>query len=351
MRRLSCCYHLGRSVRSSNKGGYGPPIPPPSYPGPREIPYTRVGRPKYIPWKHHKSWNTKIISDALYKKTHKKCLARISRSVDANFADLNGRGIYQNNVDPRVSADVFSATGVIYAIIHIPSGRIYVGQTINSAYDRFKLHWYRRNTTDGKNFGLHHCMKNQSIRNFIVWPLEQIDPSKYITNLLPNVHDFRRIATIREEYWIRQLRTVRPCGLNMLHPISQHRSRRQRRPRRWDQHVANTRVLLEVDNYTERLLDHISFSKDRVVVSVDKGPALNSRRNLQALLSLRNNDELFARVQTMRSGHITGLLHLLSQLPVAWLQNLHIQRIEETLRSISTNRSKAMTKKKDKSSK
>ena len=53
----------------------------------------------------------------------------------------------------------------------------------------------------------------------------------------------------------------------------------------------------------------------------------------------------------MRSGHITGgFLHLLSQLPVAWLQNLHIQRIEETLRSISTNRSKAMTKKKDKSS-
>ena len=45
--------------------------------------------------------------------------------------------------------------GVIYAIIHMPTSAIYIGQTINSAYGRLKLHWQTRITDDFRYNGLH----------------------------------------------------------------------------------------------------------------------------------------------------------------------------------------------------
>ena len=45
----------------------------------------------------------------------------------------------QTDQRPLINAELpLNITGVIYAIIHLPSNKVYVGQTINSSYCRFK---------------------------------------------------------------------------------------------------------------------------------------------------------------------------------------------------------------------
>ena len=104
--------------------------------------------------------------------------------------------------------------GVIYAIIHLPSSRIYIGQTINTAYTRFKQHWNSRTTEDFRNGCLHELMRKQEFKNFIVLPIEYIDPLLYINDGIKDHKLFRLAASYRENYWIQLLRTLAPKGLN-----------------------------------------------------------------------------------------------------------------------------------------
>ena len=124
-----------------------------------------------------------------------------------------------------MSTDPLSIAGVIYAIVNLPSGKIYVGQTILSALKRFQIHWYNRRGSDQKSWNLHRLMCKQNIRNFLVWPLEKIDPILYCYNGVPNKHDFRRAATIRERFWVQRLQALSPRGLNICVPLGRSKKK------------------------------------------------------------------------------------------------------------------------------
>ena len=115
-------------------------------------------------------WNRNMLSHTVYSK---KSLRRLHKATSIIQMELQLRGINQQQLsEPETCLFV---DGIIYGIAHIPSNKIYVGQTIHSAYSRFKRHWYSRKTSDHRNRNLHRLMAKQDIANFIVWPLEKID--------------------------------------------------------------------------------------------------------------------------------------------------------------------------------
>lgn len=117
--------------------------------------------------------------------------------------------------------------GVIYAIVHIPTSRIYVGQTINSAHHRLKQHWQQRHSDNFRNKSLHAQMQqSHSADDFITWPLEFIDRSTYTINDTIYYSKFRDFASLRERYWIRTLWSLQPQGFNIALPAPKPLCRR-----------------------------------------------------------------------------------------------------------------------------
>jgi len=177
---------------------------------------------------NHKTWNQRLICNTNFKK---KIFRRIYNRIQQNQVDLLQRHLAAGVL--QYDEHVLDQEGVIYAIVHLPSSRVYVGQTIKSAYSRLKSHWYDRSNHNFRNKGLHAMMTKQQFTNFIVWPLERIDPELYTITDTIDKKRFRAVANIRETFWIKKLRSLSPCGLNLVIPARTRRSRREPRPHRW----------------------------------------------------------------------------------------------------------------------
>ena len=178
-----------------------------------------------IQWSKHKAWNLKMLQEDHYRK---KSLRKIKNAIEKIRTELqfrnNDQSLWWESDDP------LKVKGVIYAIVHLPSNKIYVGQTFQEVYLRFQQHWHVRHTSDGRNLNLHLLMTKQTIDNFLVVPLEMIDRDLY--------HDlttFRRAATVRERFCIQRLQSIRPKGLNIYVPLGRTVKSKQRawRPKNW----------------------------------------------------------------------------------------------------------------------
>jgi hypothetical protein len=194
-------------------------------------PVVRESKHKNNYIKHHQ-WNLSII----LAQSHRK---RIFQRVKSTIYQMQAsRQHYDNNNNqPQLynTADPLSVTGVIYVIVHLPSSRLYVGQTINSAHHRLKQHWQDRFKSDFRNGTLHQLMQNHSFNSFITWPVELIRTSMYpALDRKEQINQFRRHANYRELAWIRKLRTLAPRGLNSILPIRTPFNRRTPRPGRWN---------------------------------------------------------------------------------------------------------------------
>ena len=102
-----------------------------------------------------------------------------------------------------------SIKGVIYAIIHIPSNKIYIGETFQQCYTRFKRHQYDRHLEDGHSLNLYRLMKKQKIHNFMILPHEMIDKTQYYDkNGVPNCHvplgRSKSFRTARPNRWLQK---------------------------------------------------------------------------------------------------------------------------------------------------
>ena len=70
----------------------------------------------------------------------KKAFKKIKHATINVQMDRQERNIDQSLLQ---TPDPLVVSGVIYAIIHVPSNQIYVGQTIKDAYSHFKRHWHQ----------------------------------------------------------------------------------------------------------------------------------------------------------------------------------------------------------------
>ena len=98
--------------------------------------------------------------------------------------------------------------GVIYAIIRTGSRHLYVGQTINSAYTRFKQHFWKR-TLQQTPLQKAMAASWNARGEFYVVPLQVVPISEWghIRPREKQVEGFRRAANALEQQWINDLQS------------------------------------------------------------------------------------------------------------------------------------------------
>ena len=113
--------------------------------------------------------------------------------------------------------------GAIYGAYHCPTGKWYVGQTINCIDQRAKDHWHsRKQATDYLHLTL---ADDPDPMCFIFIALECI-PKEEWAEPSPRQHGwrarertrFRAVATPRERFWVDKLQTMWPKGWNSQYP-------------------------------------------------------------------------------------------------------------------------------------
>lgn len=118
------------------------------------------------------------------------------------------------------------AKGIIYAIYTDTTKKLYVGQTLNSAIERFKQHVYA--ARNGEGLPMYESMRRNGIDRFFIIPLEVIVYEKHPTRTL-NRENFTRVATQREQFWVNLLKTWRPLGFNTVWSARRKRCRHSKR--------------------------------------------------------------------------------------------------------------------------
>jgi hypothetical protein len=164
-------------------------------------------------WRAHHQWNSQLIQCSNFSRAILQFIRklRIRRHTELHFSGIDQTSLFLNSSPLDIK-------GVIYVIIHIPSSRLYVGQTINSSFDRLKTHWSTRFTSDARNQDLHSAMsKASSVKDYIIWPLEIIPLHMYTINGTRSHSHFRRIACVSETYWINKLKSLAPKGFKIVH--------------------------------------------------------------------------------------------------------------------------------------
>ena len=114
--------------------------------------------------------------------------------------------------------------GMIYAAYHFPTGRWYVGQTINTVQTRARQHWWaRRSAKDLLHLAL---AEDADPMMWAAFPLERVPqdlwqtpPTERQANWRKDeVAKFRAVATPRERFWTDKLQTMWPKGWNSQYP-------------------------------------------------------------------------------------------------------------------------------------
>jgi len=283
-------------------------------------------------WKSHLKWNLKIFKQENFTK---RIFKRIKFLTDKTRTENELKGNPQR--DLFEAENPLMVNGVIYCIIHLPTSKVYVGQTINGAHQRLLTHWHTRERDDFRSKGLHNQIRRHlHSSQFVVWPLEYIDPVRYT----PPGGDrdnkmFRQVAGVREHYWVRQLRSLQPNGLNIYLPKRRGENRRTPRPMRFDARVEETNqpdvdgndrrerplcdkcVYVDVDHYTR--------------VHTHEGPNCNIRRRLEYWLEVsRSNPEQLA--DKIRQSGKNLRLRILN-----WMDaNMNAEQVDDHVQSVQT---------------
>ncbi len=187
----------------------------------------KIDRLKYI------NWNKKVTSQL---EMRNKALLRVRRAI---FLEKLHHCV---QLFPSFEINL-NTNGIIYCIIHLPSNKIYVGQTINNAMERFFGHWSTRFSYINNRKQFHKQrellrfmgMSNQ-VDDFVVWPLERVPHHVYIDhNHRVNKKAFRRYASRIEQKWIDILHTMGKKGMNSVRAMKQSKRKKRKRKnnRRW----------------------------------------------------------------------------------------------------------------------
>lgn len=83
----------------------------------------------------HLEWNLQLIQSESFRQ---KSLRIIHRAIQSEHTNLESKGVSQRAL--YVPNNPLLVEGVIYAIVHFPTGRMYVGQTIKNSHTRFLQH-------------------------------------------------------------------------------------------------------------------------------------------------------------------------------------------------------------------
>jgi len=141
--------------------------------------------------------------------------------LDLREAEARARG---DEYDYHSPDAVANRHGMVYGAYHFPTGRWYVGQTINTVRERARQHWYARKSA--RDF-LHLALADDpDPMTWLALPLEAIPMELWRTPERERQANwrkkecakFREVATPRERYWVDKLRSMWPKGWNSQYP-------------------------------------------------------------------------------------------------------------------------------------
>jgi hypothetical protein len=198
----------------------------------KRIACRRVRKPMKM---ERKKWDKVILKQqSLYDALNSRyrVIRKLWRISDRVRAERELLGASQSSLARTSSA--LNVRGVIYCIYSFRTRKLYVGQTMDSSFHRYCAHV--RSAVRNKNEDLHVSIRKLGKQNFFVFPLEKIANAAYthVRNSTQRRQAFRDAATPREIFWIQQLHSYSPRGLNMVHSRRNRRNRRRKNnPMMW----------------------------------------------------------------------------------------------------------------------
>ena len=179
------------------------------------------------------------------------------------------------------------APGVIYAIILHKRQCIYIGQTVNSAWHRFKQHIYGKSKAGVLERQLQNELQNCPPRDISIIPLEVIpmpENQRQGRHTREFIEEFRKRALPREQQWIRIVRGANAKILNVVKEGPKARTQ-QRRQRRQSQPQKRPPKVKDKPKSPQAKSKWIFVNDDRIILdSTTPGEFSRVRKSLAQLL-------------------------------------------------------------------
>ena len=222
-----------------------------------------------------------------------KRIARLRLKAFAVRRVLQVQGIDQLPL-LRGSRALSDIEGVIYVIWSPLSHKLYVGQTMGTAFSRFQQHVWK---SFRSNAPLHRLMRSLGFRNFFVYPLEVI--SRDYLNQSGRMNQrryFRSLANERECYWIERLHTYAPRGLNIKFRVrNRNRPHRRNNPMKW----VRERTSLAHSHRSDNLADinsvglgpNVSFCKKTQILGAHSLSLSDPKAQVRPDQGVKNSDK------------------------------------------------------------
>ena len=148
--------------------------------------------------------------------------------------------------------------------------------------------------------------KTSSIDNFVVWPLQKVDPRLYKVNNIICNKAFRRYASGIEQHWIKVLKSLKPRGLNTCNAKKEmeRKTRRKQRLRRWESRRSSGQRRIEDD-------ESILTTDTRNWTRVKRTRTTNNQQQMDNKVARGKVDRLLIKLQG--ENNITKYIETLSE--------------------------------------
>ena len=159
-------------------------------------------------WTEWKGWLQRVWDRQHWRKK------AVQKLLQRRAAAHSNQGVSWENASQH-----FNDVGWIYVVFHTTSGRYYVGQTVNTIWERLQKHWWSQKEKEDL---FHLALRDDNNPYCLIGlPLQWIPPHQwkkrgYSRN--KEVQCFRDVATPIEKWWVQHLDSLWPRGWNSVIP-------------------------------------------------------------------------------------------------------------------------------------
>ena len=139
-------------------------------------------------WETHLLWNYSMLNQTHYRK-------RVLQTLQTCTA--------QSNIMLQ-QPSIFQLTGMIYAMVHLPTNKLFVIATQKNLRASFKQHWY---SAQLRNTKFHQAIAKGKLREVMIWPLETT--ANYSVQDINNKKKFWIRTLLKPKIWVRKQTNAR----------------------------------------------------------------------------------------------------------------------------------------------
>jgi len=134
-------------------------------------------------WETHLQWNYSMLNQTHYRK-------RVLQTLQTSTTQSN-KLLQQPSI--------FQLTGMIYAMVHLPTNKMFVITTQKNLRASFKQHWY---SAQLRNTKFHQTIAKGKLREVMIWPLEKT--ANYSVQDINNKKKFWIRTLLKPKVWVKK---------------------------------------------------------------------------------------------------------------------------------------------------